>query len=205
MKIAADPSRGNVLCNTQWPLLQVRPRRLSRWWNLYQGGSTFRGERMWRQNKKSKPTLNHEIFKEIFLLSCLKVCGCLHEERHRAGTTLFKSIGEQTKRKYEDRFLLPGDQNPDHRQGSLSTRPLSRGRLPYTGLTTTLTTSSTVDNNIDHLRHIVEWSPCTAHIHHFAGVCCQPRSSIRTPPKFPSCDSEPSAQPHHRSGPGGRR
>ena len=40
-------------------------------------------------------------------------------------------------------FPIPGDQNPDHRQGSLSTRPLSRSRLPYTGLTTTLTTSST--------------------------------------------------------------
>ena len=55
------------------------------------------------------------------------------------------------KDKYEDRFPIPGDQNPDHRQGSLSTRPLSRSRLPYTGLTTTLTTSSTVDNNIDHI------------------------------------------------------
>ena len=58
--------------------------------------------------------------------------------------------------------------------------------------TTTLTTSST---------HF--WMIPTAHIHYFAGVCCEPRSSIGTPPKFPSRDSEPSAQPHHRSGPGG--
>ena len=128
---------------------------------VYRGGETYtRGAQPFMENgcdvktRKVNQPSNMKFVRYIFLLSCLKVCGCLHEERHRAGTTLFKSIGEQTKRKYEDRFLLPGDQNPDHRQGSLSTRPLSRGRLPYTGLTTRSTTSSTVDNNIDHLRHI---------------------------------------------------
>ena len=145
---------------------------------------------MWRQNKKSKPSFNYDFCK----VNCFAWRYVVVYTRNDTEQVILNSNQSENKQKdkYEDMFPIPGDQNPDHRQGSLSTRPLSRSRLPYTGLTTTLTTSST---------HF--WMIPTAHIHYFAGVCCEPRSSIGTPPKFPSCDSEPSAQPHHRSGPGG--